>query len=240
MIEQPIHLQIANELKQKIELGIYPKNSPLPSENTLSSHYNVSRVTVQKALRLLVKESYIYSVPGKGSFAKVPPKERYTLIFNELDLFDLPQTNKLIGVGIENPSPELIYSLHVHPKKKVIHVKRTIHINDTIVAYDSKYIPYYAGVPIVEVEINYSAFPLLLSNIVSPYEIKRELMVTGISASGEIAEILELQDGEPCIAIEQRFYDSESTPIGLGWLYVRIEYFKIKSKFNPDISNEGK
>lgn len=230
MIKQPIHIQIANDIKQQIEFGIYKKDSLLPSENTLGNHYHVSRVTVQKALRILNNEDYIYSIPGKGSFAKEAPTDKYILKFSELNLLDhKEQKQKLIGVDIVSPTPELIYTLHVHPQKKVIHIKRLIIIDDLPVAYDSKYIPYYSGVPIVEVEINYSAFPNLLSNIASPYEIKRELNIYGGTADGEINEILMLERGAPCVVVEQMFLDSENTPIGWGRIYLNPLYFKIKS-----------
>ncbi len=230
MIEQPIHIQIANDIKQQIELGIYKKDSLLPSENTLGNQYHVSRVTVQKALRILNNEDYIYSIPGKGSFAKEAPTDKYILKFSELNLLDnRQQKQKLIGVDIVSPTPELIYTLHVHPQKKVIHIKRLITINEFPVAYDSKYIPYYSGVPIVEVEINYSAFPNLLSNIVSPYEIKRELNIYGSTADDNINEILMLENGAPCVVVEQMFLDTENTPIGWGRLYLNINYFKVES-----------
>lgn len=229
MIELPIHIQIANDIKQQIELGIYTKHFPLPSENSLATQYHVSRVTVQKALRTLNNEDYIYSIPGKGSFAKDAPTNKYILKFNELNLFNKEQKQKLIGVEIVSPTPELIYVLHVHPQKKVIHIKRLITVDDNPVAYDSKYVPYNSGIPIVEVEINYSVLPNLLSNIASPYEIKRELNIYGSTAEGDIHEKLALEKGAPCVVVEQTVFDKENTPIGWGRIYLNTQYFKIRS-----------
>lgn len=229
MSELSIHEKIADDIKQQIELGIYRKHFLLPSENTIASNYNVSRVTVQKALRILTNENYIYSIPGKGNFVKESSVDKYILKFNELNIYDKDQKQKLIGVEIENPSPELIYTLHVHPSKKVIHIKRLISIEDEPIAVDSKYIPYKSGVPIIEVEINYSAFPSLLSNVVSPYEIKRKLNIYGGSVREDIATYLELQEGAPCVIIEQMILDTEKIPIGWGRMYLNPHYFKIES-----------
>ncbi|MFZ7133184.1 MAG: GntR family transcriptional regulator [Eubacteriales bacterium] len=228
MTDNPIHIQIANDIKQQIELGIYKKNDLLPSENTLANQYHVSRITVQKSLRILNNESYIYSVPGKGSFAKEPPINQYILKFSELNLFNKEQQQKLIGVDIINPTPELIYALQVHPNKKVIHLKHVIFIDSEPIAFDSKYIPYYSGVPIVEVEINYSAFPDILSNIISPYKIGRELNIYGSVMDDEVGEVLQLELGAPCIIVEQKLFDADNSPIGWRRMHLNIKYFRME------------
>lgn len=55
---------------EKIESGIYPSNSKLPSEKEISDIYNVSRITSKRALNELEKEGYIKRKQGLGSFVK--------------------------------------------------------------------------------------------------------------------------------------------------------------------------
>lgn len=62
------YLTLYNDLKEKIDTGIYQENDMLPSENELVKIYNVSRITVSKALHMLVDEGYITRKQGKGSF----------------------------------------------------------------------------------------------------------------------------------------------------------------------------
>ena len=57
---------IYNDLKQKIEEGLYAPQSVLPSENILTTRYGVSRNTVQRAIAKLADESYVQSIHGKG------------------------------------------------------------------------------------------------------------------------------------------------------------------------------
>lgn len=42
----------------------------MSSENELCEAYNVSRVTVRKAIDLLVQEGYVYTIKGKGTYVK--------------------------------------------------------------------------------------------------------------------------------------------------------------------------
>ena len=49
-IATPLYKQLEEKLQKEIETGERPAGSRLPTENELSETYNVSRVTVRKAL----------------------------------------------------------------------------------------------------------------------------------------------------------------------------------------------
>ena len=57
---------IYQDLKQKIEDGIYPYSELLPSENNLITVYDCSRNTVRRALAGLIEEGYVQAIHGKG------------------------------------------------------------------------------------------------------------------------------------------------------------------------------
>ncbi|UXS67971.1 UTRA domain-containing protein [Staphylococcus chromogenes] len=54
------------DLKEKIEREIYPYNSYIPSENTLTEIYSCSRNTLRKAIESLILEGYLNAKHGKG------------------------------------------------------------------------------------------------------------------------------------------------------------------------------
>jgi GntR family transcriptional regulator len=64
----PLHKQISDWLREQIEEGSLKKNEKLPSENELSDTFEVSRVTVRRALQTLENEQLIYRCQGLGSF----------------------------------------------------------------------------------------------------------------------------------------------------------------------------
>ncbi|MCX7917511.1 MAG: GntR family transcriptional regulator [bacterium] len=70
--ELGVHLYrlVKDEIKKKIEKGIYKVGQLIPSENKLTQIYNVSRITVIKAINELVNEGYLYRIQGKGTFVK--------------------------------------------------------------------------------------------------------------------------------------------------------------------------
>lgn len=65
----PIYEQIKNGLKRLIVSGALKEGEKLPSVRSLATDLAINPNTIQKAYNELENEGYIYSVPGKGSFA---------------------------------------------------------------------------------------------------------------------------------------------------------------------------
>ena len=64
----PVYIQLKKVLQSQIEQGIYVSHQQLPSERYLCQHYNLSRMTVRRALQKLIAEGFAYTRAGKGTF----------------------------------------------------------------------------------------------------------------------------------------------------------------------------
>ncbi len=66
---RPIYEQIKDELRKLIVTGALAAGEKLPSVRALATQLSINPNTIQRAYNDLETERYIYSVPGKGSFA---------------------------------------------------------------------------------------------------------------------------------------------------------------------------
>lgn len=66
---RPIYEQIKDGLKKLIVTGALGADEKLPSVRSLATQLAINPNTIQRAYNELEGEGYIYSVPGKGSFA---------------------------------------------------------------------------------------------------------------------------------------------------------------------------
>lgn len=73
---EPLYQQVYWDLRKKIEAGVYPEGFQVPTEAELEKLYNVSRITIKRALGQLAQEGCIERIPGRGSF--VLPRERWS------------------------------------------------------------------------------------------------------------------------------------------------------------------
>lgn len=66
---RPIYEQIRDGLRKLIVTGALGPGEKLPSVRALAAELAINPNTIQRAYNELEQEGYIYSVPGKGSFA---------------------------------------------------------------------------------------------------------------------------------------------------------------------------
>jgi len=64
---EPLYSQVKKRIKANIIEGIYPVNAIMPTEKEWQEIFNVSRITVRKALEELMSEGYIARKRGKGT-----------------------------------------------------------------------------------------------------------------------------------------------------------------------------
>ena len=66
---RPLYQQVKDNLRRMMLTGLLPPDEKLPSVRSLATQLAINPNTIQRAYSELEAEGYIYSVPGKGSFA---------------------------------------------------------------------------------------------------------------------------------------------------------------------------
>ena len=67
-----LYKKVYNELKYRIQSGIYPSKTALPSEPKLKEMFSVSMITIRRAIYELVLDGLVESRQGLGSFVRDP------------------------------------------------------------------------------------------------------------------------------------------------------------------------
>ncbi|MFI8495038.1 FadR/GntR family transcriptional regulator [Peribacillus butanolivorans] len=63
-----LYFEVAQEIENKINAGIYEEGEKLPSERELTQAHNVSRNVIRQALTILREKGLITIKPGKGAY----------------------------------------------------------------------------------------------------------------------------------------------------------------------------
>lgn len=99
----PIYEQIKDNYKRLISSGGIAPDEKLPSVRELASQLAINPNTIQRAYRELESEGFIYTIPGKGSFAGKPAEVNSGKISQLLSDFDKLVT-ELILLGVSRES----------------------------------------------------------------------------------------------------------------------------------------
>lgn len=66
----PAYVQIADDLRRKIQQGVLTSGDKIPSESQLCKQWQVSSITARAAIGALRGEGLVHSVRGKGTFVR--------------------------------------------------------------------------------------------------------------------------------------------------------------------------
>ncbi|MFO1402724.1 MAG: GntR family transcriptional regulator [Steroidobacteraceae bacterium] len=77
---QPLYLQLQRALRAAIDNRILASDEALPAERDLAADFNVSRITVRKALAGLVAEGLLLRRQGAGNFVSARVEKNFSLL----------------------------------------------------------------------------------------------------------------------------------------------------------------
>lgn len=225
----PVYLKIVEDIKKKVNSAELMPGDTVPPETALCKEYGVSRMTVRKGLAILANEGYIYSVPGKGSYVQKPEVNKYTLLYDEMNNpINSVDKARLLEVSIIMPDEKLADELQTTRNKHVIMIRRVFYTDGTPVAYDVKYLLYTKGMPIVEKEIEQATFQEMVSNGTPIFALKKKIIISAQVPNEEIRRYLNIYDELALLVVEQKLYNNENKPIGIGVTSYRGDYIKLQ------------
>ncbi|KRL62020.1 GntR family transcriptional regulator [Lactobacillus psittaci] len=134
---------LVSQLKQKILEGEYKVDDQLPRELEIASAYNVSRITVRRALAELEKAGLIYRVQGSGTFVKGIISSDWKQNQKNFELINFEENKaELVSFSISKIyQPEIKSDLGLNDFDLVYKVKRIIKRKNVIVAIQKIYLP---------------------------------------------------------------------------------------------------
>lgn len=102
--DEPIYLQIVNQLKEQIVKGELEESQPLPSIRNLSKELKISVITTKRAYDELENEGFIVTVAGKGSYVAAINKNMFReakVKMIEEKMTEAIDTAKMVGLTLE-------------------------------------------------------------------------------------------------------------------------------------------
>ena len=234
-MNKPTYTIIFEDIKNQIHRNELKPGDPIPSENTLCQQYSTSRMTVRKAIASLISFGYVYSMPGVGSFVCSIDPDIYKLRYNETkNITTPPDQVEVLDITVINPDIDLALKMNKQPDEYVVLIKRKYLREGIVLAYDEKFIPYEPGIPLIEKEINYATFPDIVASKVSPFVIKKSIVVCTKKADREMADLLHIPQNDPVVQVEQQIFDERFHVIGFSRMFYRYEYFSMKATSGSD------
>ena len=229
----PKYYSLKRDLVKKIEMGEYQENTPILSERELMETYQVSRITVRRAIDELVNEGYLYKIQGKGTYIKGDTSNQ--------DLFSISScTEDVLRLG-KRPGRRVLQaeSLRADAKRAkalqitggdtVFCLGRVTLADGEPLNYTRTYLPEKLFPGIGRFDFSRTSLYRILEQEYGVKITTARRTIEAILAKDEIAEYLEVEEGMPLIlfgCVTCGMVNGKEEPIETFKSYYRTDQFK--------------
>lgn len=226
-----MYYQVKEDIVNKIKSGVYKIEEKIPSENELKILYNVSLITINKALSTLVNEGYLYRIQGKGTFIGKPKIKRLLNLLSFTDELKnkgyITETKLLDFQVLSNPM--IAEKLNISSDKLITKIKRLRIANGEPMALQNSYLPYemVSKISQEELRLTESLYKVLEVFDIRPHRASEEYDIAVLNEK-EICSLLDLKKGTPAFAVRRITYNHENVPFEYTESILRGDRYTIK------------
>jgi GntR family transcriptional regulator len=230
---EPAYSQLANILRHSMAAGILRPGDQLPSEAQLCERYDVSPMTVRRAINLLADQGFVVAEQGRGTFVKPVAMGSATFqLRDSLNLFNDSEetTVHVLEARIVAADERVARKLDICPGDRTIYIRRLLRTNGQPSLYHREYMIYDPQRPIVEAELEVTALQRLFNGTGETILKGGEIHLEATILTGEEAKILQAPQPMAAFCFEHLFYDFDDKPISWGWFIGRADSIRLSTQ----------
>jgi GntR family transcriptional regulator len=210
----PLYLQIRNLLRERIRLGEWSAEEPMPTEEELVEHFGVSRTTVRQAMSDLSNEGLVVRRPGRGTFARQPlmvlRMQQWHSLTKDIAQRGLTPSKKILCVERLKAGAEIADRAKELVEVEMLHVQSIRYADEIPIIVLDQYFPYelcgfLADEPLDDPDLTSEG--ILAEHGILEARAEGELIAT--TASEVEAQYLNIEAGSPLIEIATKAYSGD-------------------------------
>lgn len=229
----PKYYILKKVLEEKIENEEFPADEPIPSERELMEMYQVSRITVRKAVDELVNEGYLHKIQGKGTYVKTD--ERSSNLFaitsctEDVVRMGMKPTKKVMVAELVYANAKRAKALEITQEERVFMLGRILFADQEPLNYTVTFLPEKLFPGIDRHSFDRESLYQVLQEEYGVRLTKARRTIEAILARDEVAEYLDIEEGSPIILFRCVTYgivSGKEIPVENFKCYYRTDKFK--------------
>ena len=227
----PLYVQLQQLIRDAINRNVLTKNDALPAERDLAVEYDVSRITVRKAIGGLVEEGLLTRRRGAGTFVATRVEKNFSKLssFSE-DMVSRGRTPSSVWVSrtMGMVTPEESLSLGLSPGSAVYRFQRIRYADDVPMALEYTTIAGYCLPSVDAVEDSlYEALEAAGNR-----QVRALQRLRAVHFSPEHAKMLGVDAGHAGLFIERRGFLRDGRAAEFTQSYYRGDAYDLVAELN--------
>jgi GntR family transcriptional regulator len=227
----PLYQQLQRALRDAIERKLVAADEALPPERDLAEEFQISRITVRKALDGLVSEGLLSRRQGAGTFVTARVEKSFSKLssFSE-DMISRGRTphSDWLGRSAGAVTPEEAMTLGLSPGTPVYRFNRIRYADGLPMALEYSTVPALC-LPSLEA-VESSLYQALDKNGARPVRALQRLRAVLFTA--EQAKLLGVPDKAAGLLIERRAFQKDGRPVEVTRSYYRGDAYDFVAELN--------
>lgn len=224
----PLYRQLMQRIRADIASGVYPVHSRIPTEAELGQSYQVSRVTVRKALAGLTQEGLLRRMQGKGTYVCAPRLKsnlREVTSFHEACLMmGCKAGTQVISAGVIAAGDSDREALCMEDAEAVEIVRLRLADGEPVMLETNRFAPKYEN--LLQEDLGGSLYQLLSQQGIEAASGVHEISLC--HASGQQARLLQVEPGTALLQLNQVIYDQHGAPLHTSHQVIRGDRFTFR------------
>jgi len=225
----PLYQQIESVLEECIRKGELKPTEKLPSEKELAEKFNVSTITIKKAISILVEKGMLARKQGKGTFVTTVKLKRdlhRVISFTEsCRMSGTKPGSKVLEQSLVKISSEIKEELATADDTAIL-ITRLRFVDDKPMVLESNWFP-MAFKFLLQQDLNNSSLFEVLKEKVGLEMSSANRTVEIVEASSHVASLLDVEKGTPLLFVKSVVYTSDGNTVFVGTQTINAERFKL-------------
>ena len=225
----PLYQQLADTIRQQIADNALKPGDRILTEAELSEKFEVSRITVRKAIDQLVEEDVVVRKQGIGTF--VAEKKLHRVMRNQVISFtEMCQlsggvpSSELISAGWVKADPSVGNHLGVAPQERIIKIVRVRKIDGLPVMLETSYYPQRAAFLLQE-NLTGSTYQAFRAHDLIPSHGKKTFEIC--KATAKEAALLDTAKNQPLLLQEDTVTDQNGEILHYTKLVINSDRYRL-------------
>lgn len=224
----PLYQQLVESIKEQIVTGRLREGDKIMTEQEFSEAFNVSRITVRKAMELLAEEGIVVKKQGIGTF--VASKKLNRVLDSVMSFTETCEMNgskasaELVSLGWEKASVSVAKNLGVREGEKVFYIRRIRSIDEWKVMLEDNYFSDKYSYLLSE-DLSGSLYKILRNHGTIPMHAIKTVNICFPTKKEQ--EALEVPEGQPLLLHKDIVMDADRNVIHYTKLIINPEHYTL-------------
>jgi len=231
----PLYYQIERALMNQIQSGVLAEGDPFFSEEELSKHYKVSRMTVRQALQGLKIRGYAVSEKGRGTFVARPQPGKNILLSRsfaeEMRSRGMAVRSRLLNQSaIELSDPGLATQLKCAPFTRVLRLRR-LHFGDGVpMAIEESNVPLIFFPDLDRISFANRSLDQTLRDLYGVRVAYVDEAIGALSATREESRVLKIPQRSSMLSITRLIVTDQELPVQAVISHCRADRYRVSRR----------